>query len=271
MSHRTDQAFLLGVQYRTDSNLAARQSIYQYQQPRVDLVAQTLDIAGAADGDTVADVGCGNGRYLAALAARRAALSGPPAPSGKASPAAADTGPGHLLAVDMSPGMLAVTRAVSGASPFVADAARLPLRDGSVDVLLAMHMLYHVPDPAEAVREFRHVTRPGGRVIVGLNGAGHLDELRAILATALPMAQTAYAAVNERLTLDRGEELLRPVFGSVTRHDFTSTIVLTEVEPVIAYVRSHASPDIEALVEAVTDAIELPFRIGTHSGCLVSG
>jgi hypothetical protein len=47
--------------------------------------------------------------------------------------------------------------------------------------------------------------------------------------------------------------------------------VLTEVEPVIAYVRSHATPDIEALVEAVTDAIELPFRISTHSGCLVSG
>jgi ubiquinone/menaquinone biosynthesis C-methylase UbiE len=87
--------------------------------------------------DVVADVGCGNGRYLAGLAARRGVTGG------------------RSLAVDMSTGMLVATRAASGASPVIANAARLPLRDGSVDVTLVVHMRYHVPDPAEAVREFR--------------------------------------------------------------------------------------------------------------------
>ena len=33
----TDRSFLRDVQYKTDVNLAARQSIYAYQQPPIDL------------------------------------------------------------------------------------------------------------------------------------------------------------------------------------------------------------------------------------------
>ena len=61
-------AFLRDVQYRTDANLAARQSIYAYQHPRIDLQARVIDLAAPAPGATVADVGCGNGAYLAELA-----------------------------------------------------------------------------------------------------------------------------------------------------------------------------------------------------------
>jgi SAM-dependent methyltransferase len=251
--HWTDQAFLRDVQYRTDANLAARQSIYQYQRPYVDLVAEILDVAEVADGDTVADVGCGNGRYLAGLATRGHT--------------------GRLLGVDMSPGMLAVTRDASGARPVVADAARLPLRNGAADITLAMHMLYHVPDPAQAVREFRRVTRPGGRVIVGLNASDHLTELRTIITSVMSVttgdAEVTVTPVDEPLTLDRGEMLLRPAFGSVARHDFTGTIELTEFGPLAGYLRSLSGTDPEALVEAVTNAIDLPFYITTHSGCLV--
>ena len=38
-------AFLRDVQYRTDANLAARQSIYAYQHPRIDLQARVIDLA----------------------------------------------------------------------------------------------------------------------------------------------------------------------------------------------------------------------------------
>jgi hypothetical protein len=37
--------YLRGTQYKTDANLAARQSTYAYQQPRIDLAAQVLDLA----------------------------------------------------------------------------------------------------------------------------------------------------------------------------------------------------------------------------------
>jgi tRNA G46 methylase TrmB len=71
----TDRAFLRQVQYRTDVNLAARQSIYAYQQPPIHLPGRVLDLAALTGRETIADVGCGNGAYLAELARRRHAGS----------------------------------------------------------------------------------------------------------------------------------------------------------------------------------------------------
>jgi hypothetical protein len=58
-----DRTFLREVQYQTDVNLAARQSIYAYQRPPVNLMSRTLDLAGPIGREVVADIGCGNGLY----------------------------------------------------------------------------------------------------------------------------------------------------------------------------------------------------------------
>jgi len=46
----------------------------------------------------------------------------------------------------------------------VCDAADLPIADASVDVVLNVSVLEHVPDPARVLGEIRRVLRPGGRV-----------------------------------------------------------------------------------------------------------
>jgi hypothetical protein len=61
----TDRCCLQQVQYGTEANLAARQSLYAYQHPPIDLPAAVLDLATLRGDETVADVGCGNGGYLA--------------------------------------------------------------------------------------------------------------------------------------------------------------------------------------------------------------
>ena len=63
-----DRSLLQGVQYRTDANLAARQALYAHQRPRIDLARSVIGLAGLRDGETIADIGCGNGHYLAELA-----------------------------------------------------------------------------------------------------------------------------------------------------------------------------------------------------------
>jgi SAM-dependent methyltransferase len=217
--------------------------------------------------DTIADIGCGNGRYLAGLARRGF--------------------PGRVLGVDLSLGMLRAARdhlntaAAADAtwSPSVAlisaDAAALPLSDGVADLALASHMLYHVPEPAAALGELRRVTRPGGRVIIVLNGAAHLRQLRAALAAARGQDPATLA---ERLTLDDGEALAKSFFPRVTRHDFPAELRIPDPVPIADYIRSmpgthdHADPDV--LIEAVLSALPATptghRTITTHAGCLIA-
>jgi SAM-dependent methyltransferase len=302
-----DRAYLRGTQYKTDANLTARQSIYAYAHPRTSLFARVLDLAGPAPSDTIADVGCGNGAYLAELARRGL--------------------PGRVLGVDLSLGMLAAARrqltaagGLAGPSPAVgpasepaataprpdsenaagqgsvagsvrvalacADATALPLRDGAADLTLAAHMLYHVPEPADALRELRRVTRPGGRVIIVLNGVGHLRQLRAAIAEALGGATAAgggavdvgtAAARAERVTLDDGESLARSFFDQVTRHDFPAELRVPAPGPIADYVRSlpgaRRGSDPEDLAATVAAAFprtpEGHYLITAHTGCLV--
>ncbi len=46
----------------------------------------------------------------------------------------------------------------------------LPVEDESFDVVLCTQVLEHSDDPAQAVRELRRVTRPGGRVLASTHG-----------------------------------------------------------------------------------------------------
>ena len=254
-----DQEFLRDVQYASDGNLAARQSIYAFSEPRLNLPALVLDSLSLNGSEVVVDVGCGNGMYLAELARRGHR--------------------GQVLGVDLSPGMLAAARHRSPAAHLVGgDAASLPLRPAASQVTLAMHMLYHVPEPTEAVAELRRVTRPGGRVVAVLNSDDHLAELRTLINDELTAAGLPPDhVVGEVIRLDDGEELLAAAFGSVIRQDFTAELRLPDPRPVADYIRSMTItqhlPEQERLVDAVASRLEFGgdgfFRVTTHCGALI--
>ncbi len=266
----TDRGYLTQVQYRTQHNLAARQSIYAYQRPLIDLASAVISLAGMNGSETVADIGCGNGVYLGELARRGHA--------------------GRVLGADLSAGMLAAARdtvaaASRGGSPtsglVLSDAAALPLADGVADITLAPHMLYHVADRQAAVREFRRVTRPGGAVLVVLNGSDHFAELRDLVnmaAADIGMAADAGWAEGRAggpgLILEAGAELLGSVFGSIFQHDFVGELVVPDPQPVLDYVASMRFTQSLAEPSALLAALSarLPggsVTITTHCGALV--
>jgi SAM-dependent methyltransferase len=112
--------------------------------------ARAVADAGVRPGAIVADVGCGTGRALTALAA----AAGPT---------------GRVLGLDLTPDMLTEARRAGRdalAALGLADARRLPLRDASLDVVFAAGLVQHLPDPAAGLAELARVVRPGGRLAV---------------------------------------------------------------------------------------------------------
>jgi SAM-dependent methyltransferase len=148
----------------------------------------------------------------------------------------------ELTLSDLSPGMLDAARAAVGedAARFVeADAGSLPFPDGTFDLVVANHMLYHVPDRPQALRGLLRVLRPGGRLVASTNGTGHLAELAGLVGGNGPRGF-------ERFGLEDGAEQLRDAgFGDVTVERFDDALEITDVEPALAYARSFIAFDVD--------------------------
>jgi ubiquinone/menaquinone biosynthesis C-methylase UbiE len=97
-------------------------------------------------GERVLDLGCGAGRFVAAL---REAGAEP-------------------VGVELAEAALDRARANAPGADLrlVADDGSLPLEHASVDLVWCSEVLEHVPDTAHLLLEVRRVLRPGGRLLV---------------------------------------------------------------------------------------------------------
>jgi malonyl-CoA O-methyltransferase len=178
-----------------------------------DLLLERLELT-ALDPRLVLDAGAGTGHASRALTRRY--------------PKA------RVLAVDSALGMLRAAAAQqSWFRPFTrvcADAARLPLQNGSVDLILSNFMLPW-SDPDDVFAEFRRVLAPRGLLSFTSLGPDTLKELRAAWAQVDPHSRViAFLDMH-----DIGDALVRAGFAApvldVERYTMTYTDVRRRASP----------------------------------------
>lgn len=257
----TDRSVLTTAAYACGQHLSARQALYRYQTPAYDLPAIVIENLTAVAG-TITDVGCGSGGYLRRLRAERPDLT--------------------TIGIDIAAGIL------REAPPpvAVADAAALPLQNNSVDAVLAMHMLYHVPDTDAGVAELTRILRPHGVLIVSTNATDdkhELDDLWSAAAADVLGIPTGprRISLSSRFPLDHAQDRLHPHVSDVHLIDLPGTITVTDPRPVLDHLSSYGAwahqtgvpfePTLQRVRERLSEAIDRDgaFVISGHGGILV--
>jgi ubiquinone/menaquinone biosynthesis C-methylase UbiE len=116
------------------------------------------------------------------------------------------------------------------------DAQSIPFEDETFDAVIANFMLYHVPDRPKAISEIKRVLKPSGRLFAATVGDHHLQEMMDILRK-VHVSKTWESYANP-FTLESGLEQLKPFFPNVTLSRYEDNLHVTEIEPMMAYVRS---------------------------------
>lgn len=253
-SQLADPAYVK-LQYSDDERLRIRIATHERcSENTTSFVEWVLQRVGARPGERLLDVGSGPGGYHGRLSGVR------------------------VVALDLSEGMLAKLRV-----PAVrADAGKLPVRDASFDRVMANHVLYHLPDIAESLREIRRVVRPGGRVVLATNSRETMRPLWALTdRISEEVGVPAYRTVALRFGLE-DLPVVQEIFPKARVEVYEDAFLFRNEEPLLAYIASmwvdlgtvdQRAQFLARLGDEVRKIIarEGVFRVPKRSGCFVIG
>jgi SAM-dependent methyltransferase len=192
-------------QYQSEDRLQTRRAVWRGdsrgRHPQDVAAASIASVAPTS----ILEVGCGTGAFAARLLAEHPAST--------------------LIATDQSTRMVDLTRD-RGVNARVADVIDLPFGDATFDVVVAMWMLYHVPDLAGALAQVRRVLRPGGLFVAATNGDEHLADL---------LREAGGDRLITQFSLENGGAALAAQFEHVEQSDLATRAVFPDRAGAQAY------------------------------------
>jgi ubiquinone/menaquinone biosynthesis C-methylase UbiE len=116
------------------------------------------------------------------------------------------------------------------------DAQSIPYPDATFDAVIANHMLYHVPDRKKALSEIKRVLKADGRLFAATNGDRTFQEISAWLSRATN--KNDLPRFIQPFMLENGLSQLQEFFAKIELTRYDDNLRVTEVEPIMAYIRS---------------------------------
>lgn len=184
--------------------------------------------------EPVLDLGCGEGRLTRPVHARGM----------------------FIVALDNSVTMLA---AVPG-SPVSADASRLPFHSQAFKSVAALYMLYHLPDPRQAIAESYRLLTPGGLFVASAPSRYNDPELAHLLPSLTPATFDA----------ENGPQMVREFFAETDVERWDGPFVqLPDDEALKLYLRGRGGLS-EAEIGQAAKRVSVPLTL-TKRGALIFG
>jgi SAM-dependent methyltransferase len=265
-AHHQDPAYLRRDQYADGRNLAARAAIYQrFSSNPMPWPEWVFGQLALRPGGHVLECGCGPGHLW-----HEHGRSLPPGV--------------QLTLTDLSTGMLALARRALAAARIpaqfaAADIRFIPTPAAAFDLVIANHMLYHVPDRPAAFAEVRRVLGKNGRFLAATNGSGHLQELEAVAALLFPGGEAEQRVWFPDFALDDGAEQLAAHFAHIEQRRYANTLHITDPAALVAYFGSTSSgrsamtpANTARAVEMITAVIarEGAYTVTTNTGLFLA-
>ena len=234
MSRLTDKEYLTQNQYKDSRNLDVRVAIHkQFSTNPYGWFNWVFDsFASLPENANVLELGCGTGELWKECNSR--------IPESWV-----------LTLTDISDGMLdAAWRNLlpirRGIRFEKVDSQSIPYADKTFDAVIANYMLYHVSDRKKALTEIKRVLKDNGVLFAATAGENHLREMYEWVLRVSGGEQGRFAL---QFTLENGREQLQEFFPRVELSRYPDGLRVTDVDMLMAYIRSMASVELSADAE----------------------
>jgi ubiquinone/menaquinone biosynthesis C-methylase UbiE len=213
-------------QYSDDTNLSVRKNLHEkYSTNKKGFSAWLWEQYGPFDNCRILELGCGNGAQWENKAESM--------PDGC-----------NVILTDFSDGMVNIVKEKYAAYPAFSfhqtDIQDIGFTDETFDIIIANHMMYHVPDIPKALSEVRRVLKPGGKFYASTIGSGGLV---LFLHETFKRFNPDTGAFKDAgaFTLQNGLEILREHFSDVERRDYIDSLAVTKTQDLMDWVNSAIS------------------------------
>lgn len=222
-SYRNNSQYLSTQQYQDSGNLSSRIQIHQKfstgQQSWYEFV---FELAAIKPDTKVLELGCGSASLWRSTLNRLNENS-------------------KITLSDFSPGMIkdaANTLGRDNRFRFVCmDSMNVTFPRVNFDLIIANHMLYHVPSISQVLAQVSGLLNPGGTFMAATNGPEHMIDLDVLLEKFSHRLDKSHG-MSSGFNLLNGERQLRGFFKTIDLHLYSSDLWVTNAQLLTNYAYS---------------------------------